>query len=73
MSTLGDALKGIKQLLLLEEQVRQMELLNERQNAAIADLARDHIALDKRVVRIETLVEVATARGAPPSVPRLEG
>ena len=24
MSTLGDALKGIKQLLLLEEQVRQM-------------------------------------------------
>ncbi|MBC7493258.1 MAG: hypothetical protein H7241_12590 [Novosphingobium sp.] len=73
MSTLGDALKGIKQLLLLEEQVRQIEMLNDRQNAAIADLVRDHVALDKRVVRIETLVEVATARGAPPSPPRLEG
>ena len=73
MSTLGDALKGIKQLLLLEEQVRQIEMLNDRQNAAIADVVRDHVALDKRVVRIETLVEVATARGAPPSTPRLEG
>jgi len=72
MSTLSDALKGIKQLLLLEEQVRQMELLNDRQNAAIADLVRDHVALDKRVVRIETLVEMAASR-APPSQPRLEG
>ena len=70
MSTLGDALKGIKQLLLLEEQVRQIELLSDRQNAAIADMLRDHIALDKRVVRIETLVEVAAARGVQP---RLEG
>ena len=65
MSTLGDALKGIKQLLLLEEQVRQIELLSDRQNAAIADMLRDHIALDKREVRIETLVEVAAARGRP--------
>ena len=73
MSTVGDALKGIKQLLLLEEKVRQLEGLNDRQNAAIADLARDHIALDKRLIRIETLVEVATARGATQQQPRLEG
>jgi hypothetical protein len=42
-----NVLKGIKQLLLLlEEQVRQIEMLNCRRNAAIADIVRDYVALD---------------------------
>lgn len=70
MSTLGDAMKGIKQLLLLQEQVRQLERVAELQNTALGRMTDDLIALDKRVVRIETMIEMS-ARGS--ATPRLEG
>ena len=70
MSTLTEALKGIKQLMLLQKQVEDLERGAEGQAAALRDLARDVIAIDKRVVRIETMVEVAATRGAP-RTPRL--
>lgn len=73
MSTLGGALKGIKQLLLLQDQIQRLEKISDRQNATIDRMADDVIALDKRLIRIETLVEFATARAAPLSAPRLEG
>jgi hypothetical protein len=70
MSTLGDAVKGIKQLLLLQEQVRQLERSAEKQTAALGRLTDDLIGLDRRVVRIETMVEMATRSGG---APRIEG
>jgi hypothetical protein len=70
MSTLGDAVKGIKQLLLLQEQVRQLERVAELQSTAIGRMTDDLIALDKRVVRIETMIEMS-ARGS--ATPRIEG
>lgn len=70
MSALGDALQGIKQLLLLQEQVRRVEEAGERQAAALERVAGDLIAMDRRLVRIETMVEMAGSRGGPP---RLEG
>lgn len=64
MSALSDALNGIKQLLLIQKQVEDLERATEVQAAALRDLGRDVIAIDKRVVRIETMVEVAATRGA---------
>lgn len=60
MSALSDALQGIKQVLLLQEQVRRLETAGERQSAALDRLADDLIALDKRVIRIETMIEMTT-------------
>jgi hypothetical protein len=71
MSALGDAVNGIKQLLLLQEQVRQLERVGEKQNAAIGRMTDDLIGLDKRVVRIETMIEM-TGRAAS-GQPRIEG
>jgi hypothetical protein len=71
MSGLGDAVKGIKQLLLLQEDVRRLDKAGEQQAAALTNLAKDFIALDKRVVRIETIIEMAAPRG--PQSPRIEG
>ena len=70
MSTLGDAMKGIKQLLLLQEQVRQLERVADLQSTAMGRMTDDLIALDKRVVRIETMIEMSV-RGS--ATPRLEG
>lgn len=64
MSALGEALKGIKQLLLIQKQVEDLEHASEQQAAALRELARDVISIDKRVVRIETMAEVAATRGA---------
>ena len=71
MSTLGEALKGVKQLLLIQKQVEDLEQASEVQASALRDLAKDVIEIDKRVVRIETMVEVA-GRGvsAPRKLPR---
>jgi hypothetical protein len=60
MSALSDALQGIKQVLLLQEQVRRLGTAGERQSAALDRLADDLIALDKRVIRIETMIEMTT-------------
>ncbi|TKD51224.1 hypothetical protein [Sphingomonas baiyangensis] len=70
MSTLGDAVKGIKQLLLLQEQVRQLEKVGEKQSEALGRLTGDVLGLDKRVIRIETMIEM-TQRSA--QTPRIEG
>ena len=60
MSALSDTLQGIKQVLLLQEQVRRLETAGERQSAALDRLADDLIAVDKRVIRIETMIEMTT-------------
>jgi hypothetical protein len=72
MSTLGEALKGVKQLLLIQKQVEDLEQASEVQANALRDLAKDVIEIDKRVVRIETMVEMAggSAARAAPKLPR---
>lgn len=64
MSGLGEALKGIKQLLLIQKQIEDLEQASEVQAGALRDLAKDMIAIDKRVVRLETIVEVAATRAS---------
>lgn len=70
MSAIGDAMKGIRDLLLLQEQVRRLEQTGEKQVAALGNLTSDLISLDKRVVRIETMIEMTRARRA--GSPRIE-
>ena len=70
MSALGDALQGIKQVLLLQEQVRRLEYVGEKQSNALDRLSDDLIALDKRVIRIETMIEMTGRQAAQP---RIEG
>jgi hypothetical protein len=70
MSTLGDALKGIRELLLLQVQVQGLERAMEGQSAELKRVANDLIQVDKRLVRIETLAEMG-ARGR--QQPRIEG
>lgn len=69
MSALSDALQGIRQVLLLQDQVKRLETLGEKQTAALGKLSDDLISIDKRVVRIETMIEMS-ARMAPQ--PRIE-
>jgi hypothetical protein len=70
VSTLGEAVKGIKQLLLLQEQVRQLERAAEKQTDALGRLTGDVLALDKRVIRIETMIEMGQRQA---QTPRIEG
>lgn len=69
MSAVGDALKGIKQLLLIQRQVEDLEKAAELQANALRDLGRDMVNLDKRVVRIETMIEMSDrTRREPPRI-----
>lgn len=70
MSAINDALKGIKQLLTLQLQVEALEESAKIQRSDMKAMAADLIAIDKRVVRIETMIEMS---GRAPSQPRIEG
>ena len=71
MSTIRDALDGIKSILLLQNDVRNLEKEVERQRDAVDELGDDMVALDKRIVRIETMIEMSTGRSG--QLPRIEG
>ena len=71
MSTIRDALEGIKSIMLLQNDVRNLEKEVERQRDGIDDLGDDFVALDKRIVRIETMIEMSTGRSG--QLPRIEG
>ncbi|WP_374405341.1 hypothetical protein [Pelagerythrobacter sp.] len=62
MSTLRDALDGVKSILLLQNDVRNLEKEVERQRDALGELGDDFVALDKRVVRIETMIEMSAGQ-----------
>jgi hypothetical protein len=71
VSALGEALKGIKELLLLQAQVQNLERAVENQSDAMKQLGRDLIDVDRRVTRIEGVME-GVARASPtPRRPRL--
>lgn len=71
MSTIGNALNALKQVILLQDRVERME--GQLENIAddidgLADVAHD---LDKRLVRIETMIEMTARAGNRP--PEIEG
>jgi hypothetical protein len=63
MSAIGDVLAGLKKVILLEENVARLERGIE---TLAADLrrTRDYAdSIDKRVVRIETMIEMSGSGG----------
>ena len=71
MSAVGDILKSVREVLLLQSQIERLEEQIDEQNDELKLMSRDLIGLDKRLVRIETMIEMAGSRVGQP--PRIEG
>ena len=59
MSAVGDALKALRNVLLLQEDVRRLKEAGVMQSEQIARLAEAHGALRDRVSRLEGVIEGA--------------
>ena len=70
MSTLGDALAALKNVVLMQERLSVMQQDVGRLTGSVDGLNDYVVAVDKRVVRIETMIEMS--RGAA-GMPRIEG
>lgn len=70
MSTVGDILKSVREVLMLQSQVERLEARVDEQNDEMRAISRDIIGLDKRLVRIETMIEMSVGRGT--QTPRIE-
>ncbi|SFG04484.1 hypothetical protein SAMN05518801_10689 [Novosphingobium sp. CF614] len=70
MSALGDAIKTIQGVVQLQFRAERLESSADRIAGDVKALASDLYSVDKRVVRIETMIEMTTGRGSQP--PRLE-
>lgn len=64
MTTLSDTVTGVRRILRLDEDVQDLKRR--------ADTAEDRlIDLDRRMVRLETVVQIASGIALPPLTPRL--
>lgn len=71
MSTLGDAVKALRTVLLMQEDVRSLKDAAQAQSERLAKLAEAHAELRDRVSRIEGMIEgaaMASGRAAPPRI-----
>jgi hypothetical protein len=62
MSTLSDALKGVQRLLIMQEKIAALDSSIQTLAANHRQVVGEVVGIDKRVVRIEAMIEVATAR-----------
>jgi hypothetical protein len=62
MSTLGDALAAIKSIILIEERIKG-------QAEKVEKLAQLVIDIDRRLVRVETMLDLAARRPVDPAIP----
>ena len=60
MSTLGDALAAIRNIVLMQERIDVMNRRIDRLSDDVDGLNDYALSIDKRVVRIETLIEAAS-------------
>ena len=70
MSSLGDALEAIRNVVLMQERLEVMDRKVDRLATDVKGLSDYAAAIDKRVVRIETIVEMGVRSSAQP---RIEG
>ncbi|MBX9729811.1 MAG: hypothetical protein K2X59_00645 [Sphingomonas sp.] len=59
MSTLGDALKALRGVLLLQDEVRALKEVAQAQSERLVRLAEAHSELRDRVSRLEGIIEGA--------------
>jgi hypothetical protein len=70
VSTLTDALRGVRDLLLLQAQVKNLEKAVEGQGDLMRQMARDLIDVDKRLSHVEGMIRGAAIVSGQP---RIEG
>lgn len=63
MSTLGDAMNAIKNVMLMQANLERMQRDMERMSADLAGVREAVVMVDRRVVRLETLWEAAGKSG----------
>jgi len=72
MSAFGDAMKAVKDVILMQASIERLDEDFQRLTDDVRGAKDAIVDLDKRLVRIETLVEMSGGgRGGQP--PRLEG
>lgn len=70
MSALGDAMKAVKDVILMQASIERLGEDFERLGKDVRGVKQAFIDLDKRVVRIETMIEMSDGGR---SQPRIEG
>ena len=70
MSALSDALAALKNVVLMQERLDVMRSAQEQINNDLRGLNDYVLSVDKRVVRIETMIEMSARSG---NLPRIEG
>ena len=60
MSAFSDAFKGIRELMLLQSDVKTLEKAVDGQAEVVKLLSRDVIGIDKRLVAVETLIRASS-------------
>jgi len=71
MSSIGDAFTALKNVMLMQDRIEGLKRDMAVSSGDLKALTEKVFELDKRVVRIETMIEMTTGRGVSP--PRLEG
>ena len=68
MSTLGDAFAALKSIVLLQERLESVQRDVARVSSDVAGVNDYTLSIDKRVIRIETMIEMSRGSGAPPKI-----
>lgn len=68
MSTFGDAVKGIREILLLQRDVRDLEEAVSGQRADLEQMSDQIIDLDKRLFAIERIMEFSARASRQPRI-----
>jgi archaellum component FlaC len=71
VSTLSDALAALKNIVLLQERLENVQRDIARVSGDVAAVNDYALSIDKRVIRIETMIEMT--RSGSGSTPRIEG
>ena len=71
MSALGDALAALKNVVLMQERLDVMRSEQVRIAEDVRGLNDYIVSVDRRVIRIETMIEMSAPRG--PQPPLIEG
>ena len=71
MSAAGDAYNALKNVMLMQERVDGLRSDISRTADDLRSLTEKVFEIDKRVVRIETMIEMTAPRG--PQPPQIEG
>ena len=72
MSVVGDAFTALKNIVLIQERIDIMQRDIARISGDVAGVNDYVLAVDKRVIRIETMIEMSGRNGGA-NTPRIEG